>query len=116
MTPTIVFKDTKPVLMTGAPGGSRIITTVLQVILNSIDGHMPIGNAVATVRLHDQWVPDEVTVERNFPTDKVRALTAMGHKVRMDGLFGSAHSIAIAPDGLTGAADLRAPGAAAAGF
>jgi len=116
MTPTIVFKDTKPVLVTGAPGGSRIITTVLQVILNSIDGHMPIGNAVAAVRLHDQWMPDEVTVERNFPADKVRVLTAMGHKVRMEGLFGSAHSIAIRPDGLTGAADMRAPGAAAAGY
>jgi gamma-glutamyltranspeptidase / glutathione hydrolase len=116
MTPTIVFKDTRPVLVTGAPGGSRIITTVLQVIVNAIDGRMPIGSAVAASRLHDQWLPDEVTVERNFPADKVRALTAMGHKVRMDGLFGSAHSIAIAPDGLTGAADLRAPGAAAAGY
>ena len=50
MTPTIVFKDTKPVLVTGAPGGSRIITTVLQVIVNAIDGHMTIGNAVAAPR------------------------------------------------------------------
>ena len=116
MTPTIVFKDTKPVLVTGAPGGSRIITTVLQVIVNSIDGHMTMGNAVAALRLHNQWQPDEVLVERGFPQDKVRALTAMGHKVRVGPLFGSAHSIGLVPGSFTGAADLRARGAAAAGF
>ncbi len=116
MTPTIVFKDTKPVLVTGAPGGSRIITTVLQVILNTIDGHMTIGNAVAAPRLHDQWLPYEVLVERGFPTDKVRALTAMGHVVRIGPLFGSAHSIAVTPELRTGAADMRARGAAAAGY
>ena len=116
MTPTIVFKDTKPVLVTGAPGGSRIITTVLQVIVNSIDGHMTMGNAVAALRLHNQWQPDEVLVERGFPQDKVRALTAMGHKVRVGPLFGSAHSIGLTPGSFTGAADLRARGAAAAGF
>jgi gamma-glutamyltranspeptidase / glutathione hydrolase len=116
MTPTIVFRDNKPVLVTGAPGGSRIITTVLQVIVNAIDGHMTIGNAVAAPRLHHQWSPDEVVVERNFPTDKLRALAAMGHKVRMGALFGSAHSIAVSPEALTGAADLRARGATAAGY
>jgi gamma-glutamyltranspeptidase/glutathione hydrolase len=116
MTPTIVFKDTKPVLVTGAPGGSRIITTVLQVIANVIDGHMTIGNAVAAPRLHHQWSPDEAIVERNFPADKVRALNAMGHHVRTGALFGSAHSIAVTPEGLTGAADLRSRGAAAAGY
>jgi gamma-glutamyltranspeptidase/glutathione hydrolase len=116
MTPTIVFRDTKPVLVTGAPGGSRIITTVLQVIVNAIDGHMTIGNAVAAPRVHHQWSPDEVVVERSFPPDKIRALTAMGHKVRVGSMFGSAHSIAVAPDGLTGAADLRARGASAAGY
>jgi gamma-glutamyltranspeptidase/glutathione hydrolase len=116
MSPTIVFKDGKPVLVTGAPGGSRIITTVLQVIVNTIDGHMSIGDAVSAPRLHHQWSPDEVVVEPYFPPDKLRALVAMGHKVRLDALFGSAHSIAIAPDTMTGAADLRAPGAAAAGY
>src|SRR5215467_588933 len=116
MTPTIVFKDDKPVLVTGAPGGSRIITTVLQIILNSIDGRMPIGEAVSAPRLHHQWSPDEVVVEPNFPPDKVRALTALGHKVRFGPVFGSAHSIAVAPQAMTGAADLRARGAAAAGY
>ena len=116
MSPTIVFKDAKPVLVTGAPGGSRIITTVLQVIMNTIDGHMSIGDAVSAPRVHHQWSPDEVVVEPNFSPDKARALTALGHKVRFGPLFGSAHSIAIAPEAMTGAADLRARGAAAAGY
>jgi gamma-glutamyltranspeptidase/glutathione hydrolase len=116
MTPTIVLKDTKPVLVTGAPGGSRIITTVLQVIVNAIDGRMTIGNAVAAPRLHHQWVPDEVVVERNFPTAKARALATLGHKLRSETVFGSAHSIAATAEGLVGAADLRARGAAAAGY
>jgi gamma-glutamyltranspeptidase/glutathione hydrolase len=116
MSPTIVFKDTKPVLVTGAPGGSRIITTVLQVIVNTIDGHMSIGDAISAPRVHHQWSPDEVVVEPYFPPDKVRALTALGHKVRFGPLFGSAHSIAVAPQTVIGAADLRARGAAAAGY
>jgi gamma-glutamyltranspeptidase / glutathione hydrolase len=115
MTPTIVLKDGKPVLVTGAPGGSRIITTVLQVVVNALDGRKPIGDAVAALRLHHQWYPDEVVVEPGFPTDKVEALTALGHTVRQGPLFGSAHSIATTPQGLAGAADLRAPGAFAAG-
>jgi gamma-glutamyltranspeptidase / glutathione hydrolase len=116
MTPTIVFKDGKPVLVTGAPGGSRIITTVLQIILNTIDGHMSIGDAVSAPRLHHQWWPDEVVVEPYFPPDKVLALVALGHRVRLGSLFGSAHSIAIGPEALAGAADLRSRGAAAAGY
>jgi gamma-glutamyltranspeptidase / glutathione hydrolase len=116
MSPTIVFKDAKPVLVTGAPGGSRIITTVLQVIMNTIDGHMSIGDAISAPRVHHQWLPDEVVVEPNFPPEKVSALTALGYKVQYGSLFGSAHSIAIAPEAMTGAADLRARGATAAGY
>jgi gamma-glutamyltranspeptidase/glutathione hydrolase len=116
MTPTIVLKDGKPVLVTGAPGGSRIATTVLQVIVNALDGHKAIGDAVAAPRLHHQWWPDEVVVEENFPAARIRALTALGHKVTVGPLFGSAHSIEATPQGLTGAADLRARGAAAEGY
>jgi gamma-glutamyltranspeptidase/glutathione hydrolase len=89
---------------------------VLQVIVNTIDGHMSVGDAVSAPRLHHQWSPDEAVVEPHFPPDQVRALTAMGHKVRVESLFGSAHSVAIAPGAMTGAADLRARGAAAAGY
>jgi gamma-glutamyltranspeptidase/glutathione hydrolase len=116
MTPTIVFKDDKPVLVTGAPGGSRIITTVLQVVLNTLDGHMAIGDAVSAPRLHHQWFPDEVVVEPYFSPEKVLGLVALGHRVRLGSLFGSAHSIAIGRETLAGAADLRARGAAAAGY
>jgi gamma-glutamyltranspeptidase / glutathione hydrolase len=115
MTPTIVLKDGKPVLVTGAPGGSWIITTVLQVVVNALDGGRSIGDAVAALRLHHQWFPDEVVVERGFPSDKIAALTVLGHTVRRGPLFGSAHSIARTPQGLAGAADLRARGAFAAG-
>ena len=60
MSPTIVLKDGKPVLVTGSPGGSRIISTVLQVIVNVLDYHMDVAAAVAAPRLHHQWLPDEV--------------------------------------------------------
>jgi gamma-glutamyltranspeptidase/glutathione hydrolase len=115
MTPTVVLKDGRPVLVTGAPGGSRIITTVVQVVVNALDGEKSIGDAVAALRLHHQWYPDEVVVEQGFPADKVEALTALGHTVSRGPLFGSAHSIATTPQGLAGAADLRARGAFAAG-
>ena len=69
MSPTIVLKDGKPFLVTGSPGGSRIITTVLQVISNVIDRGMTIAEAVAEPRLHHQWSPDEVLVERGFPPE-----------------------------------------------
>jgi gamma-glutamyltranspeptidase/glutathione hydrolase len=116
MTPTIVLKDGKPVLVTGSPGGSRIITTVLQVIVNALDGRKRIGDAVAAPRLHHQWWPDEVLVEPGFSANKIRAVTKLGHVVTAGPLFGSAHSIEVTPQGLAGAADLRARGAAAAGY
>ena len=81
MTPTIVLKDGKPVLVTGSPGGSRIISTVLQVIVNVLDYHMDVAAAVAAPRLHHQWMPDEVRVEHGFPDDVIAALKAKGHTV-----------------------------------
>ena len=72
MTPTIVLKDGKPVLITGSPGGSRIITAVLQVIVNAIDFGMPIDEAVTAPRLHHQWQPDEVMVEPGFRSGRAR--------------------------------------------
>ena len=80
MTPTIVLKDGKPFLVTGSPGGSRIITTVLQVISNVIDRGMTIAEAVAAPRLHHQWSPDEVFGRaRRCRPRRVRALEARGH-------------------------------------
>ncbi len=76
MSPTIVLKDGKPVLVTGTPGGSRIITGVLQVILNTIDHGMNAAAAVAAPRLHNQWLPDEVRVENGFPAACARRACA----------------------------------------
>ena len=89
---------------------------MLQVIVNALDGRKPIGDAVAAPRLHHQWWPDEVLVEPGFSANKIRAVTKLGHVVTAGPLFGSAHSIEVTPQGLAGAADLRALGAEAAGY
>lgn len=115
MTPTIVLDAGKPVLVTGAPGGSRIITSVLQVVLNAIEFGKPIGEAVSAPRVHHQWRPDEVMVERMLPAEVVRGLIARGHKVRVGPTAGAAHSIMATQDGLVGAADRRSRGSLAAG-
>jgi gamma-glutamyltranspeptidase/glutathione hydrolase len=116
MTPTIVLKDGKPFLVTGTPGGSRIITTVLQVIVNVIDRKLSIAEAIAEPRVHHQWWPDEVVVERGFSPDLIGALKARGHTV-VEGLPPtSANSILVTPAGLVGAADNRTRGALAAGY
>ena len=116
MTPTIVLKDGAVAYVTGAPGGSRIITSVLQVLVNAIDFKKPIAEAVAAPRVHNQWLPDEVVVERTLPAETIRALGARGHKIRIGPTAGSANSIAATPSGLVGAPDIRAKGAAAAGY
>jgi gamma-glutamyltranspeptidase/glutathione hydrolase len=115
MTPTIVLKDGKPFLVTGSPGGSRIITMVLQVVTNVIDRGMSITNAVADARFHHQWFPDEVSVERGLSPESIRALEARGHRVVEGPLRGSVNSILITPDGFVGAADPRTRGALAVG-
>ncbi len=115
MTPTIVLKDGKPFLITGSPGGGRIITAVLQVITNVIDRGMPIGEAVAAARLHHQWLPDEVSVERGYPPELIAALEARGHRVVEGQTWASVNSILVTPDGLVGAADPRTRGARAVG-
>jgi gamma-glutamyltranspeptidase/glutathione hydrolase len=115
MAPTIVLKDGKPVLVTGSPGGSRIISTVLQVIVNVLDYQMDVAAAVAAPRLHHQWLPDEVRVERGFADDTLATLKAMGHVIVAPLGQTSANSIAVTPHGLLGAPDPRTRGAEAAG-
>ncbi len=114
MSPTIVLKDGKPVLVTGSPGGSRIISTVLQVIVNVLDYHMDIADAVAAPRLHHQWMPDEVRVEPGFPEDVLAALKAKGHRVVELMGYSSANSILVTAKGLFGAPDPRTRAAEAA--
>src|SRR5471032_1678030 len=117
MTPTIVLKDGKPFLVTGSPGGSRIITAVLQVIANVIDFHMPVAEAVSAPRLHQQWQPEDVFVEPGFSPGLLDALAARGHKITPTRPFTSANSIEVvpktqfAPLSYVGAADARTRGA-----
>jgi gamma-glutamyltranspeptidase/glutathione hydrolase len=115
MSPTIVLKDDKPVLVVGSPGGSRIISTVLQVIVNVLDYGMDVAAVVAAPRLHHQWLPDEVRVERGFADDTLAALRAKGHRVIEPLGQTSANSIAVTANGLLGAPDPRTRGAEAAG-
>jgi gamma-glutamyltranspeptidase/glutathione hydrolase len=115
MSPTIVLKDKKPVLVTGSPGGSRIISTVLQVIVNVLDYQMDVAAAVAAPRLHHQWLPDVVRIERGFADDTIAELKAKGHQVIEPLGQTSANSIAVTANGLLGAPDPRTRGAEAAG-
>jgi len=115
MSPTIVLKDGKPVLVTGTPGGSRIISAVLQIVIDVLDYNMDVAAAVAAPRVHHQWMPDVVRVERGFPPQTLDALRAKGHQVIEPLGQTSANSIAITPNGLLGAPDPRTRGAAAIG-
>jgi gamma-glutamyltranspeptidase/glutathione hydrolase len=115
MSPTIVLKDGKPVLVTGTPGGSRIISAVTQVIINSIDYQMNIAAAVAAPRVHHQWLPDEVRAERGIPAEVLTELRDKGHKVTDVLGQTSANSIFVGPNGPLGAPDPRTRGAWAAG-
>jgi gamma-glutamyltranspeptidase / glutathione hydrolase len=117
MSPTIVLKDGRPFLVTGSPGGPRIITTTLQVISNVIDHGMNIAEATHAVRVHHQWLPDELRIETGLGGDTVRLLGQMGHEVVVRESMGSTQSILIGDDGiLLGASDPRAPGALTIGY
>ena len=114
MSPTIVLRDGKVVLVTGSPGGSRIISTVLQVIVNVLDYHMNVAAAVAAPRLHHQWLPDEVRVEPGFPDEVLAGLRAKGHRIVNSMGYSSANTILVTANGLLGAPDPRTRGAEAA--
>jgi gamma-glutamyltranspeptidase/glutathione hydrolase len=116
MTPTIVLKDGKPWLITGSPGGSRIINTVLQILVNVIDRKMDIAGAVSAPRVHNQWMPDRVFVESALTQELVAALQARGDDVVVLQTPTSANSILVTPAGFSGAADPRTRGALATGY
>jgi len=96
MTPAIVLKDNKPFLVVGTPGGSTIITIVLQVIFNCIQFNMNLENAMDAPRIHHQWFPDEIQYERfAFPTDVKNNLVERGHKIGRQRGLGLVESIMI---------------------
>ncbi|PZL94249.1 gamma-glutamyltransferase [Pantoea graminicola] len=117
MSPTIVAKGGKTWLVTGSPGGSRIITTVLQMVVNSIDFGMNVAEATNAPRFHHQWLPDQLRVEKGFSPDTLRLLENKGQHVKVLPSMGSTQSIMIGPDGmLYGASDPRSVDDLSAGY
>ncbi|RPH28855.1 gamma-glutamyltransferase [Buttiauxella warmboldiae] len=117
MSPTIVVKDGKTWLVTGSPGGSRIITTVLQMVMNTIDYGMNVAEATNAPRFHHQWLPDELRVEKGFSPDTIKLLKEKGQNVQVKEAMGSTQSIMVAPDGmLYGASDPRSVDDLTAGY
>jgi gamma-glutamyltranspeptidase / glutathione hydrolase len=116
MSPTIVLKDGKPWLATGSPGGSRIITTTLQTIINTIDFGMNPAEAASVPRIHHQWAPDELRVERGLSKDTIALLTKMGHKVAEKPSMGRTQTVQITPTGFYGYSDPRNPDGATLGY
>ena len=115
MSPVIVFDDGKPWFATGSPGGARIISAVLQMIVNVIDHKLNIADAAHWPRIHHQWFPDELEVESGFGADTIRLLEARGHKVEVRAsTYTSLQSVAFREGFFRGASDPRRPNAGAA--
>ena len=122
MTPMIVKKDGKVILATGSPGGSTIITSVLQMVLNVIEWDMNLSEAVHKPRIHHQWLPDIVITEPGISIDTLNALAAMGHNLPKDEtgnyahtILGRVNSVGQGQGVALGSADPRGPLSAAAG-
>lgn len=116
MTPTIVMKDDKPWLVTGSPGGARIITTVLQSIVNTIDYGMNPAEAIMVPRVHHQWLPDEIRIEEGISPDTITILQNDGYKVIPKATMGRVQIIQAREDGFYGASDPRNPDGLTLGF
>ncbi len=116
MTPTMVFKDGQPYFATGSPGGSRIITTVLQVILNIIDHDMNVSEASHAPRMHHQWYPEELYIEKGISHDTQSLLRGKGHKVKYRSAMGSTQTIMIRDGYIFGSTDPRRPDGSCVGY
>ena len=118
MTPTIIVKDGKLFMTAGAPGGSRISTAVLQVILNVIDFGMNVQDAIDAPRVHHQWLPDKLSLERGISPDTVALLKSRGYNVDYSPGVVLAQVAAIVSDGgwLQGGSDGRSAAGKAAGY
>lgn len=115
MTPVIVFRDGQPWFATGSPGGARIITAVLQMVVNMIDHGMNIATASHAPRMHHQWFPDKLVIEAGFGPDTIRLLEARGHTVDVRGSsYTSLQTVAYKDGVFRGASDPRRPNSGAA--
>ncbi|SFV33255.1 gamma-glutamyltransferase [Thermoflavifilum thermophilum] len=114
MTPTIVLKNEKPYLITGTPGGSTIITSVFQTIVDILDFHLSPYEAVNNPKFHHQWLPDVVYVEKGFPDSLAKALESMGYRLAEREAIGRTELI-VHPEGetITGVGDHRGDDAVA---
>ena len=112
MSPTIVMKGGSPFIVTGTPGGSRIITTTRQVIMTVLDFDMNIQEAVNAPRIHHQWLPDELRVEKGIGRDTIKILEGLGHKLKLKKSMGAASSIMVEDGVFYGASDPRKDGLA----
>jgi gamma-glutamyltranspeptidase/glutathione hydrolase len=112
MTPTIVTRGGKLELVLGTPGGPTIINSVLEVLLNVVDFGMNVQDAVDFPRIHHQWLPDQLVMERGFSPDTIALLKARGHQVKMVGGMGEVAAIQARDGWLEGAADPRTEGTA----
>jgi len=113
MTPTMVLRGGNLYLVAGSPGGPRIISTVLQVLLNVLDFGMDIQEAADWPRFHHQWLPDKLLMERGFSPDTVALLEARGHAIERVASMGEVSAILVEKGRLEGAADSRVEGLAA---
>lgn len=116
MTPTLVLKDNQPILITGSPGGARIITTVLQTVINAIDYDMNPAESAAALRVHHQWTPDELRVEQGFNVDTKRLLEQRGHQVNVKASMGRTQTIQREGQALWGYSDPRNPDGLTLGY
>lgn len=116
MTPTLVMKDQRPWLITGSPGGSRIISTVLQTIINSIDFDMNPAEAAATPRIHHQWQPDELRIEKGISADSIAILKQRGHQLQQKSSMGKTQTIQIINGQYDGYSDPRSADGATLGY
>ncbi len=114
MTPTIVERNGKLYMVVGTPGGTTIITSVFQTIMNVIDHKMTMQEAVTAGRIHSQWLPDEIVAEeRALDSARTRSLKTIGHTIRWRKAIGRVDAILVRPDGkLEGGADPRGDDAA----
>ena len=115
MSPTIVFRDGKPWLVTGSPGGNTIPGTVVQTIVDVVDFDMNVAEAASAPRIHQNVDTEGVLqVERGFSPDTLRILRERGHRIVQDETIGSTQTILVGNGRIEGAADPRRPGASAA--
>ncbi len=118
MSPIIVSKDGKPFLVTGTPGGSKIISANMQMVLNVLEYGMNIGDAAVAPRIHHQWYPDELLLESGISPDTITLLRQKGHKINFNKsseAMGSLQTVMFKDGMFYGYSDPRRPGAKAVG-